>query len=188
MSPVAFVSPGFLLKSPISLLSRKPGALDDDVRAVAAFERVGVRDRQAVAIDHREVRRLVRFRRGRRHDVLAELDAARGLLALDRASDRPGVCLRRQPRDRARATKSGSPRCRARSRYARRIASICRCSAGAVSRPFDLRSSGSSDVQHLDERDAARARRRHRDDVVALVGASHRRALFAPGRRRDPLS
>ena len=39
--------------------------------------------------------------------------------------------------------KSGSPRNRARSRYARRIASIRRCRAGAVSRPFDFMSNGS---------------------------------------------
>ena len=32
-------------------------------------------------------------------------------------------------------------------------------------------------VEHLDQFDAARGRRRHRDDVVAAIGAAHRRAL-----------
>ncbi len=32
-------------------------------------------------------------------------------------------------------------------------------------------------VEHLDQLDAARRRRRHRDDVIAAIGAAHRRAL-----------
>src|SRR3954470_14970057 len=66
--PSSVVTPGFLLKSPISLVQQEPGAFDDDARAVAAFERERVADGHPVAIDHREVRRLVRLLRCRGDD------------------------------------------------------------------------------------------------------------------------
>ena len=56
------------------------GAADDDVRTEAAFERVGAATPIPAAIEHREVRRLVRFLRGRcGHDVAAKFNAVRGL-------------------------------------------------------------------------------------------------------------
>ena len=59
--------------------------------------------------------------------------------------------------------------------------------AGAAPRPsrspFDFRSIRLEDVQHLDQRHAAGAGRRHRDDLVAAERASNRRALLRCVRR-----
>ena len=48
MSPSAFVSPGLLVEVAHLVVEQEARAVDDDVRAEAAFERVGVRHRHAV--------------------------------------------------------------------------------------------------------------------------------------------
>ena len=102
------------------------------------------------------------------------LDALPG--SIDAATAR-GVLLRRQPGDRdldevgiaevARAIEVGAPH--------RLDLQVQR---GCGQQALRLQIEGLEDVEHLDERDAAGARRRHRDDVVAAVGAAHRRALL----------
>ena len=62
MSPVRFGRARLLVEVAHLVVEQDARALDDDVRSVAAFERVGVRDGHAVLVDHREVRRLVRTR------------------------------------------------------------------------------------------------------------------------------
>ena len=76
------------------------------------------------------------------------------------------------------ARSPGSPRKRARSRKARRIASATKCTYRGESRPIAREVVALEDVEHLDQRDAAGARRRHRDDLVAAIRAADRRALL----------
>ena len=112
-------------------------------------------------------------------DVLAELERCSRPCAgsIDAATSRAcsfEVSLRDRHRRRSRDRRGGA-RDRDRRGASPRSA---RCSAGGVSRPFDFEIERLEDVEHLDQRDAAGARRRHRDDLVAAVGAAYRRALL----------
>ena len=68
---------GLLVEVAHLVVQQDAGPGDDDVRSVAALERVGVRDGHPVLVDHREVRGLIALRSRQRDDVLAEVHAAR---------------------------------------------------------------------------------------------------------------
>ncbi len=55
--------------------------------------------------------------------------------------------------------------------------------AGAVSSPFFFKFERFENVQHLDESNTTRARRRHRNDLVTSIGAADRLPLFGLVRR-----
>ena len=153
MSPARVRFARLLVEVAHLVVQQEPGALDDDVRSEAAFERVGARDGHAGAIDHREVGRLVRLRTLRGgDDVLAELDAARGFVRLIDAPIVLGVLFRGELRDRD-ADEIG-------------VAQVPRSIEIRAAHRLDLEVDGRrgqqplllqverfEDVQHLDERD-----------------------------------
>ena len=107
--PAVSVRPGIRLKSPISLLSKKPGAGDHALGAVGVFERVRQRDGVARLVD---AERCVVWSPSAGQDrKRGELSAGRGALA-DRARELVGVGLRRQLVDRDRRRSRGRRACR----------------------------------------------------------------------------
>jgi hypothetical protein len=109
------------------------GAAHDDVRAEAAFERERVRHRIPPFVHDREMRRLFAFvlRGGDlREDVLSEIDASGRVRGIDRRGERLRVGFRRQLRDRHVLHEVRIAEVSARSRYARRIASIWYAASG----------------------------------------------------------
>ena len=154
--PAVSVRPGIRLKSPISLFSRKPGAGDHGLGAVAVLQGVGQGDRVARRVDRREMRRVVGLRRQDRER--GQRRARRGPIA-----DRPGQLLGRRP------SRSARPPARPRSRD--RPAASARVKIGPPHRLGDpvhgarrlravrLEVEPFQDVEHLAEDDAARGGR-----------------------------
>ena len=154
------------------VVQQEAGARDDDLHAVALLERVGHRHRVAARVHHRDVRRLVALvrpleRRRRR---------LRGLVQADRLAEIGGVRLRHQPVDRHVLVEVG---------IAEELRAIGVGALHRLGHQVDLRGRGEphrlevvalEDVQHLDQADAAGRGRRHRDHLVAAVGALDRRA------------
>ena len=103
------------------VVEQHAGAVGDQADAVAEIERVGVGDRVAVAVDHREMRGVVAF--ARQQQVVADLARRRGALGIDAGAQLRGVALatsaapaaRSPPRDRrdrrrGRHRRAASPR------------------------------------------------------------------------------
>ena len=153
------------------VVEQHAGALGDQADAVAEVERVGVGDGVAVAVDHREMRGVVALARQRMSARISRDGVAR--VGIDAGAKLRGVALRHQPRQRR--------------AHHRRIAEIG--GAVGIGAPHRLDHQvqprgvvllvelvAFEDVEHLDQHDAARRRRRHRDDLVAAIAAAHRPA------------
>ena len=148
--------------------------------AVAEIERVGVGDRVAVAVDHREMRGVVAF--GGDGVAGADARARPRALRIDRLAQLRGVALRGQPRRPAPSPRRDRREIR---RGPHRRASSPRSSDAALRRSRHRCRAGEiafEDVEHLDQVHAAGGGRRHRDDVVAAIVAAHRRAARSRGK------
>jgi len=168
------------------VVEQEAGALDDDPRAVPALQRVRAADRHAVPVDDGKMGRLATLAVVRdRDDVAAQLDAARRFRLVDAARQVGGVFLGGQPGNRdigeiRIAEMSGAIEVGAAAGLDQQVE---RPRREALVR---LQIERFEDVEHLDERHAARAGRRHGDDLVAEEGAADRRPLL--GLVKGPLN
>ena len=153
------------------VVEQDAGALGDEAETVAEVERGGVGHRVAEAIDHREVRGVVALARRRKNRTEARRRGGAG-----------GIDARAQRFGEAFGCEIG------RRRDARGIAEKFRAvEIGALHRfdhemdarrRVDLAQTVSlENVQHLDQRHAARGGRRHRDDAIAAIAAGGGGAL-----------
>ena len=154
------------------VVEQDAGAVGDEAEPVAEVERVGVRDRVAETVHHGEMRRVAALRRPAARGRISPAGVARAGSIVARHSAAwlfDGQARERHLDDVGVAEEPGAVRVSALHRFGHqeqrlRIALVREIVA------FE-------DVEHLDQHDAARGGRRHRDDVVAAIGAAHGRAF-----------
>ena len=162
------------------VVEQHAGAVGDQPDAIAEIQRVGVADRVARTVDHRKMRGVAAFMRRRRRQ---HVGPRRRVVGVDAGALLGGIVLRHQGRDR-RVDEGG-------------IAEIVRAiGIGALHRLDHQMQRGRrallhvrqrkafEDIERFQQHHAAGRRQRHRDDVVAAIGAAHRRA----DRRPDTIS
>ena len=154
------------------IVKQHAGTGRDQTDAVAEIDGVGIGDGVAEAVDHREVRGVAAFVA----DVRTGTDRARRcrVRRVDRAAPLRGVILRGQLRHRhvhaiGIAKEPGAVGIRALHGLDHQEDLLRVRLAGEIV-AFE-------DVEHFDQGNAAGGRRRHRNEIVAAVGAAHRRAF-----------
>ena len=167
------------------VVQQKPGARNDDLRAVGLLQGRGQRHGVPFRVHHRQVRRLLTDRRP--FKGVGPRD--RGALRADGRAQARGVGLRRQPVHRHRAVEVGVAQVAgavgegAAHRFRDAVHVGRRAVAGGAQIP------AFEHVQHLHQRHPAGARRRHRQHRMAAVGApdrlAHPRRVGGQIRRRD---
>ena len=156
------------------VVEQHPGSRRHQADAIGKIQRIGIRHRIAVGIDDGEMRGLVALpRRG-----IARADLGRRTRARrrDRRAQRVGISLRGQPRDRNLveiriAEVFGAVGIGELHRLGHDMDFLGRVLAEARQRK------ALENVEDFDDVDAARGRRRHRDDRMAAIGAADRHPL-----------
>ncbi len=154
------------------VVEQDAGAFRHQADAVAEVERVGVGHGVAEAVDHGEMCRVAALMRWRQRRP--DLGGRPRVLGIDAATDLGRVILRDQPIDRhLDAGGVAEKRCPVGVSELHRLRSemhTARIVGGEVGIAL-------KDVEDLQQHHAAGRGRRHGDDIVSAVGATHRRPL-----------
>ena len=157
----------------IHLVVEQEAAARDDIAATErVVDRRRARNRVAVLVDHGEVRRVVALLRAR-WQPWGHFTAPVGAQPLPK---RVCVGFRHQPFGRNRVViRIAEPLRTVRVCTTHHFGQQVQRATAAVAHAAQV--IGLQQVQHLQQRHAARRRRRHADHFVAAIGAAHRRAL-----------
>ncbi len=171
------------------VIEQNAGILGDQADAIAEIERIGICDGVAETVDHGKMRRVAAF--GRHRAAGTDIRRRGRPDGIDASAPAGRIIFRGQQRDRVLhairiAEKQGAIGISALHRFDQQMQGLRFVGMGDICQIVAFK-----DVEHLDERDAAGGRRRHRNDFISAIGAAHRHALdrsiiFQVVGRHDP--